>query len=72
MTDETGKIIDQYEQTGNGIHSLDAGPPKIPAMVQRETIYETEGTRLRLTCPKYVVVLNRLIGKDPLNSIGEL
>lgn len=52
VTDETGKIVDRYERNDDPVHNLD-GPPSLPALVQRDTVYEEEGTRLRISCPKY-------------------
>ncbi|OWA54779.1 hypothetical protein BV898_19173 [Hypsibius exemplaris] len=52
VTDENGKIVDQYERSEKGVYSLDKGPPKLPPLVQRVTAYEAEGGRIRMICPK--------------------
>ena len=53
VKDEKGKIIDHYERSDGGVYSLENGPPKLPPLVQRITVYEEEGDRIRMICPKY-------------------
>ncbi|XP_055346004.1 Ig-like V-type domain-containing protein FAM187A isoform X2 [Paramacrobiotus metropolitanus] len=51
VTDESGRIVDQYEQSEGKVQILDA-PPKLPPLVQRETVHEKEESRVRISCPR--------------------